>query len=58
MGKFFSWVELVLGIWVVASPWILGFSGALGLWSNVVAGTSIAVLALWRIFGRNDVTNN
>ncbi|KKW47400.1 MAG: SPW repeat-containing protein [Parcubacteria group bacterium GW2011_GWA1_60_11] len=49
--KLFSWAELVLGVWVIASPWIFGFSGTLGLWSNVVAGTVFAVLAIWRIFG-------
>lgn len=52
MERFFSWAELVLGVWVIASPWIFGFAGTLGLWSNVVAGTVLAVLAIWRIFGK------
>ena len=50
----FSWAELVLGIGVIAWPWVCGFSGTLGLWSNVVAGTVFAVLAVWRIFGKES----
>jgi hypothetical protein len=51
MNKFFSWAELVLGVWIVVSPWVFGFSGTLALWSNVFVGAAFVVLAFWRIFG-------
>jgi hypothetical protein len=48
-----EWVNLVLGLWVVASPWILGFDGLTNAtWPHVVIGLIVAVLAaveLWMI---------
>jgi len=47
-----NWVKLVLGLWVVVSPWVLGFSGiTIALWSNVIAGALIVIFALWGLFG-------
>jgi hypothetical protein len=43
--------NLVLGIWLFASPWILKFSGAGAVATNAwVFGIAIAVLALLAIF--------
>lgn len=46
-----EWVNLVLGLWVIISPWVLGFSGMRNaMVSHVVLGIIIAVLAaveLW-----------
>jgi len=50
--KWINWAILVLGVWVVISPWVLGFSAfAPALWSNVIAGVLVAILALWQLFG-------
>ncbi len=50
--KHLGWAQLVLGLWVLSSPWILGFSAVtLGRWSNVIVGVSVAILALWQLFG-------
>ena len=46
-----EWVNLLLGIWAIVSPWVLGFagnSGAMGV--HVVVGLVVAILAaveLW-----------
>ena len=43
-----SWCNLVLGLWVIASPWILGFAGShVPMTNNVITGICIAVLAFW-----------
>jgi len=43
-----SWLSGFLGLWVVASPWIFGFSTmATATWSNVVTGIIIAVFGFW-----------
>lgn len=46
-----EWVNLVLGVWTVVSPWILGFAAVnAALWVHVIAGLIVAVLAaldLW-----------
>ena len=51
--KELHWVILVLGLWVLISPWILGFSAfAPAMWSNVVVGVLIIICSLWNLFGR------
>jgi len=46
-----EWVNLVLGLWVIASPFVLHFTSDVGaLWTHVVIGLAVAVLAaieLW-----------
>ena len=41
------WALVAGGIWIAASPWILGFASAnLARWSNVLVGGLIAIGAL------------
>ncbi|MEK7555456.1 MAG: SPW repeat protein [Patescibacteria group bacterium] len=55
----FSWLQLILGLWVVISPWLLGFYGnSMALWSNVIAGVLIIILSLWELFGGKSITPN
>jgi len=43
-----SWVNLILGLWVIISPWALGFSSNGTATSNdVIFGIIVAVLAVW-----------
>jgi hypothetical protein len=47
-----EWATLVLGLWVVASPWLLGFQHTKAMPINVVLGLAIAYLSaleLWLI---------
>lgn len=42
-----EWVNVVLGVWLILSPWILGFSGMTGaMWNAVIVGLLVGVLAL------------
>jgi hypothetical protein len=50
--KYLNWVQLILGLWIFVSPWILGFSGiSTALWSNVIIGALVAIFSLWNLFG-------
>ncbi|OGM91127.1 hypothetical protein A2999_01150 [Candidatus Wolfebacteria bacterium RIFCSPLOWO2_01_FULL_38_11] len=50
--KWLNWVNLVLGVWIIISPWVLDFAPYTpALWSNLVAGILILVFALWQLFG-------
>jgi hypothetical protein len=41
-----EWVNLVVGLWALAAPWILGFAGgASATWSHVVVGLVVAALS-------------
>jgi len=42
---------MALGLWVIASPWILGFSDiSIMRWSNVVVGTAVFLINFWDEF--------
>jgi hypothetical protein len=50
--KALSWIQLVLGLWVLVSPWVMGFADlTAALWSNVIAGALIVIFSLWQLFG-------
>lgn len=47
-----NWAQLVLGIWLMVSPWLLGFSSiSLMKWNNLLAGLIIVLINVWIIFG-------
>jgi len=49
--KYLNWIQLVLGLWIFVSPWILGFSDiSTALWSNVIVGALVVIFALWELF--------
>lgn len=38
----------MLGMWLIVSPWILGFSGLnIVVWNVIIVGVLIVVLAFW-----------
>ena len=50
-----EWTEAVLGLWLIASPWVLGFSNLTNaMRTAVVTGVAIAVLALWTLATDKD----
>jgi len=45
-----EWLNLIVGLWTFASPWILGFQGTTAMTVHVIIGTGVAILAaieLW-----------
>jgi len=48
-----EWVNLVLGVWLIASPWLLGFSDRpVALGDMVIVGSVIVLLSLWSLARR------
>lgn len=51
-----EWVNLVVGLWAVVAPWVLGFSAVTAaMWVHVIAGIVVAVVAaacIWFVRGR------
>jgi hypothetical protein len=44
-----NWVNVVLGIWVIISPFVLGFANLQAvMWNDVAVGIAVALLALSR----------
>ena len=46
-----SWVNIMLGIWVIISPFVLGIHTPKGIWNNIVIGAMVGILAIirWRM---------
>lgn len=45
-----EWIGVVLGLWLIASPWLLGFVAAeAARWNALVAGVIIVGLAGWAL---------
>lgn len=43
-----SWLNALLGLWVLISPWVVGFSNnATAATNNVILGIIVIILALW-----------
>lgn len=50
-----EWTEAALGVWLVISPWLLGFSMyRQATLSTVVSGLVILALALWTLMTDDD----
>jgi len=49
-------VNFVLGVWLIVSPWVLGFSSYRNVTtSTVIVGVLVAVLATWSMAYDKDV---
>src|SRR4030088_3736648 len=45
-----EWLNLIVGLWVLVSPWVLGFQGTKAMTVSVVIGIAVEILAaieLW-----------
>jgi len=57
--KLINWAVLVLGLWILLSPFVLAFSGlSQAMWSNVISGVLIVIFALWSLFGSGGNGNS
>lgn len=47
-GSGMSWINFLLGLWAIASPWIFTYANQdSAMWNNVATGVVIALLAIW-----------
>jgi hypothetical protein len=45
-----EWLNLIVGLWTLVSPWVLGFQGTKAMTVSVVIGAAVTILAaieLW-----------
>jgi hypothetical protein len=48
-----EWLNLIAGLWVLVSPWVLGFQGTTAMTVHVIIGILVALLAaieLWMLY--------
>jgi hypothetical protein len=49
-AKWEEWANLILGIWLIASPWILGFAHTRSMHFSIGVGLAITFLAALELF--------
>jgi len=55
-----SWLNALLGVWVLISPWVLGFSlSNTAMTNNLIVGIIVIILSVWSALssGGLDVDN-
>jgi hypothetical protein len=51
-GTWASGLNVIAGLWLLISPWVLGFTDTQNaLWNNVILGIAIAIIAFIRAGG-------
>lgn len=46
-----EWANLVLGLWLVVSPWLLGFATNMNaMWTHVILGVLVAAVSAWALW--------
>lgn len=52
-----DWLALVIGVWLFASPWVLGISGVgVAAWSGWVLGVLVVAVSVWALVGPDSAT--
>ncbi len=47
-----EWANLVLGLWLIASPWLLSFAANVNaMWTHVILGLLVAAVSAWAVWG-------
>jgi|ERR1700761_658577 hypothetical protein len=49
-----SGVNIVLGLWMIASPWVFDYSGKAAVFSSLTVGALVALLAAIRVASLHD----
>ncbi len=44
-----EWINVALGVWLAASPWVLGIASAAARWNFVIVGALVVALALYEL---------
>jgi hypothetical protein len=50
-----AWINLLVGIWMFISPWVLGYAVVTpALWNALIVGLLLAIVALARMSGQRS----
>jgi len=56
-GRTGSWINFILGIWLLFAPWVLGYISNSSRWNDFAVGWAVLILAAWSgsIRSRRDI---
>jgi hypothetical protein len=46
-GRWASWVNALIGIWLIISPWVYGYADESWMWNSIIVGIIMLVLGAW-----------
>ncbi|WP_225715077.1 SPW repeat protein [Bradyrhizobium semiaridum] len=49
-----EWLNLIVGLWALVSPWVVGFQGTTAMTVHVVIGAAVAILAAIEIWAMSQ----
>ena len=53
-----SWINFILGLWLIIAPFVLHFSNnPVATWNSVIVGVVVAVLSIVRALSHTSVDN-
>ena len=52
-----EWANLVLGIWLIASPWVLGFTHTSAMHFSIGVGAAVSFLAALELWLRYEASD-
>jgi hypothetical protein len=52
-----EWANLLLGIWLIVSPWVLGFAHTSAMQLSILVGFTVAFLAALELFLEYDAAH-
>lgn len=54
-GPWASWLNALIGIWLIISPWVYGFAGTGWMWNSIVVGIIMLCLGCWAAWSGDHV---
>lgn len=46
-----EWINVAVGLWLVISPWLLGYANMTSMtWNQVIVGLLVVILAAWDVW--------
>lgn len=51
-----EWLDIALGLWLIASPWVLGYTySQTAIWVAVIGGVVIAAMGAWTTYEETQI---
>jgi hypothetical protein len=51
-----SWVNVILGVWLIVAPFVLAYEAQNARWNDVVLGCIIAIFGIWSAVAAHGTT--
>jgi hypothetical protein len=46
-GSWASWIDALIGVWMIFTPWVYGYAGEAWMWNAIAVGLILLFLGLW-----------